>query len=218
LSLPVPVYRDRPQTLPDPENPGWVDLIAVHDAEHLRAKAEWRQTLAQSHPDAGGSDLRFRITQKAREKWLKAETEWYAKRGLTLPEPYRATPVLKAQTESRLFRTSMRRVGEYLAQHPRASNYDVGVALGIRTNTVSVNRSRIAKRAGAVSKVTQHEKLYRLLVDGNYHTSSECAASIGCAAVSIPVYVGRLRARGLDIESTRRPRRLSLYRLVGVAP
>jgi ferredoxin len=216
LSLPVPVYRDRPQTLPDPENPGWVDLIAVHDAEHLRAKAEWRQTLAQSHPDAGGSDLRFRITQKAREKWLKAETEWYAKRGLTLPEPFRPSPVLHAQTEPRLFHTTARRVAEYIAQHPRASNYDVGVALGIRTNTVAVNRCRLA--SGKVRKVSQHERLYLLLADGNYHAPSECGAAVGCATSDVPVLVGRLRARRLDIETTTRAGRQSFYRLVGVAP
>jgi biotin operon repressor len=201
--------------LPDPENPGWVDLIAVHDAEHLRAKAEWRQTLAQSHPDAGGSDLRFRITQKAREKWLKAETEWYAKRGLTVPEPFRASPELKTQTESRLFRTTSRRVAEYLAQYPSASNYDVGKALGLRTNTVAVNRSRLAH--GKLRKVTQHERLYLLLADGHYHTPSECASVVGCAAGTVPVFVGRLRARGLDIETTTRAGRLFLYRLVGVA-
>jgi biotin operon repressor len=216
LSFPVPVYRDRPQTLPDPENPGWVDLIAVHDAEHLRAKAEWRQTLAQSHPDAGGSDLRFRITQKAREKWLKAETEWYAKRGLPLPEPYRPTPELKTLTNSRLFRTTSRRVAEYLAEYPHASNYDAGMALGLRTNTVAVNRSRLAR--GKLRKVTLHEKLYLVLMDGNYHTCSECALAIGCAADHVPVYVSRLRERGLDIESTIRPGRMYLYRLVGVAP
>jgi biotin operon repressor len=218
LSFPVPVYRDRPQTLPDPENPGWVDLIAVHDAEHLRAKAEWRQTLAQSHPDAGGSDLRFRITQKAREKWLKAETEWYAKRGLTLPEAYRASPVLKAQTESRLFRPSIRRVAQYLAQHPGASNDDVSAALGIRPNTVAQHRFRIKQRGPVFSKVTQHEKLYLVLADGNIHTAHDCCASVGCAPSTVPVLVARLRARGLDIESTIRPGRVFFYRLVGVAP
>jgi biotin operon repressor len=215
LSFPVPVYRDRPQTLPDPENPGWVDLIAVHDAEHLRAKAEWRQTLAQSHPDAGGSDLRFRITQKAREKWLKAETKWYAKRGLTLPEPFRSSPALKTQTESRLFRTTVRRVSEYLATYPHASDHEVADALGISSRTVAVNRCRIKR--GWVSKVKQHEQIYQLLADGNYHTPHECAAVVGCAAVCVPVLVGRLRARGLDIETTTRAGRRQFYRLVGVA-
>jgi biotin operon repressor len=202
--------------LPDPENPGWVDLIAVHDAEHLRAKAEWRQTLAQSHPDAGGSDLRFRITQKAREKWLKAETEWYAKRGLTLPEPFRASPELKTQTESRLFRSQSRRVAEYLATHPNAFDHEVAAALGVRSNTVAVIRCRIKRRGPA--NVSQTELLYRLLVDGNYHASSECAAVVRCKSVDVPVLVGRLRARGLDIETTRRNGNLFLYRLVGVAP
>jgi biotin operon repressor len=216
LSFPVPVYRDRPQTLPDPENPGWVDLIAVHDAEHLRAKAEWRQKLAQSHPDAGGSELRFRIVHKSRDRWLKAETEWYAKRGLTLPEPYRPTPELKTLTDSRLFRTTSRRVAEYLAQYPDASNEAVASALGISKNTAAVNRSRLA--SGKTRKVTQHERLYLILADGNYHTSRECAAVIGAAPESVPVFVSRLRARGLDIEATTRNRRLFLYRLVGVAP
>jgi biotin operon repressor len=202
--------------LPDPENPGWVDLIAVHDAEHLRAKAEWRQTLAQSHPDAGGSELRFRIIQKSRERWLASETEWYAKRGLPLPEPYRPTPELKTLTESRLFRTQPRRVAEYLAQYPDASNYDVGKALGLRSNTVQVTRVRLAK--GKTRKPSQPERLYLLLADGNYHAVSECGAASGVPAANVPVLVSRLRARGLDIESTVRPGRLFLYRLVGVAP
>jgi biotin operon repressor len=202
--------------LPDPENPGWVDLIAVHDAEHLRAKAEWRQTLAQSHPDAGGSDLRFRITQKAREKWLKSETEWYAKRGLPLPEPYRPTPELKTLTQSRLFRTNPRRVAEYLKQYPGASNDAVASALGLRSNTVQVTRSRIARLK--TRKATQPERLYLLLADGQYHAMSECGAAAGVPASIVPVLVSRLRARGLDVESTIRPGRRFLYRLVGVAP
>jgi biotin operon repressor len=208
-------------TLPDPENPGWVDLISVHDAEHLRAKAEWRQTLAQSHPDAGGSDLRFRITQKAREKWLKAETEWYAKRGLTLPEVDRLISQPKPTrnflecARGKVGRT-WRTIAAYQASHPDASDQQIADALGMRIRRVQVNRSR-AKASGHPSWVreTGVVRLAALLSDGRPHSVSECRDVVG-SGHHFAVAVARLRERGFDIESTYRGKGAFLYRLVGV--
>jgi biotin operon repressor len=210
LSFPLPVYRDRPTTLPDPENPGWVDLISVHDADYLRVKAEWRQKLAAAHPDRGGTELGFHRTKKAQEAWSKAQTDWYAKRGLTPPEtsspraPLIPADVL-ALVDARPGKVTRTRVASYRDAHPDATTAEIAKALGLSSNVVGAAICRLRRHGRTFPNPPKSGLLFRLLADGQPHTLAECRIALGMAHHNELSRAARtLRERGFEVVSTRR--------------
>jgi biotin operon repressor len=159
--------------------------------------------------------LRFRIVQKAREKWLATETAWYAKRGLTLPEHDRYVSTPKPTRDylecarGNVGRT-WRKIEAYQASHPDATDQQIADALGMTKARVQVNRHRAKAR---VTGVTQAERLAALLLDGQGHTTGECRDAVGGSGLWMAAT--RLRERGFDIETTYRGTRAFTYRLVG---
>jgi biotin operon repressor len=147
VSSPLPVYRDRPQWLPCPDVPGARDCIAIHDQEYFRLKADWRQRLAQAHPDAGGSPFQFRKLASQRERWEAAEQQWYSRRGLTLPTPPQPIKpaALTLPTLTKPPKT-MQRVLSALADGAPRTAATLCAALGMTIKTLRVAVSRLRLR------------------------------------------------------------------------
>lgn len=89
----IPVRGDRPAVVPWQ---GGRVFVSVHDAEHLRQRAAWKKALAEAHPDAGGTSLRFDRVRRQRERWEAAEREWYAQYGL-VPPPVGEKPPTRSE-------------------------------------------------------------------------------------------------------------------------
>lgn len=89
----IPVRGDRPAIVPWQ---GGRVFVSVHDAEHLRQRAAWKKALAEAHPDAGGTTLRFDRVRRQRERWEAAEREWYAQYGL-VPPPVGEKPPTRSE-------------------------------------------------------------------------------------------------------------------------
>jgi hypothetical protein len=211
VSSPLPVYRDRPQWLPCPDTPGLRVCIAAHDQEYLRLKSEWKRKAADAHPDRTGRAFAFRQIQKQRERWEADEQAWYAKHGLTPPDPPRP---LVAGPSALLLRAAAHRVPSngdrvraYVAANPTATDHKIAAALGVTVNLVRVAVRRKPKTPRAS---TYAQALAALLSDGRSHTLTECRA---VASRHVGVTVWRLRGRGFDVVYERRGR-VGTYRLV----
>jgi GNAT superfamily N-acetyltransferase len=186
--------------------------IAVHDAEYLRLKSEWKQKVAAVHPDRTGGSFAFRQVQAQRDRWERLEQAWYAKHGLTPPETSSRRAIaphasLMLAASHRVF-TKSEKVRAYLQTHPDARNRDIASALGVAPSIVSQARSR-AVSVSPIPKYTQ--RLAALLSDGDAHSVVECQSATSKHA--LVVIVSRLRERGFDIVYERRGR-FGSYRLV----
>jgi hypothetical protein len=186
--------------------------IAVHDAEYLRLKSEWKQRAADAHPDRSGSAFAFRQVQKQRERWEQQEQAWYERHGLTPPDPPR--PLVAGPHRHLLLAASHRvfsqadKVRAYKAAHPDATPGDIAAAVGV-SKCVAYNALTRQSKSWQHPKYTQ--QLAALLSDGHPHSVLECQAATSRNA--LVVIVSRLRDRGFDVVYERRGR-FGSYRLV----
>lgn len=60
--------------------------VAVHDAWCQQAGERLWSALRVAHPDAGGTNAKFRDARKRWGKFLAQETAWYAEAGVPLPD------------------------------------------------------------------------------------------------------------------------------------
>ena len=218
MSLPLPVYRDRPAFIP---HAGGRIYISVHDAEYLRQRSEWRRKLAAAHPDSPtGNSFTFRRLKSQRDKWEATEVEWYAQHGLTPPElsTGRApsiAPELLALADAG--GTSTRaRVSAHLALHPDATVNAIADALILSRNAVAVAMHRLRKASPRTP--SRAGMLLRVLADGQPHSHAACAAAINRRhSNELTRALNTLNTLGFDVMSTKRPGEKVSYRLLGVS-
>ena len=84
MFLVIKVHEDYPTVVVD--DSGWRTFVAIHNEEFLRMRKVWRERLAQSHPDMGGSFTKFVKVRKEEQKWLEEERKWYDQHKLPLPK------------------------------------------------------------------------------------------------------------------------------------
>jgi biotin operon repressor len=59
--------------------------ISVHDDEYRRQRVQWRQRLADAHPDRSGTRGQFEKLHAQYVRWQQTEEAWYAQYGLKPP-------------------------------------------------------------------------------------------------------------------------------------
>ena len=76
---------------------GWTHFIAVRDGEYERQLKGWKRLRAAAHPDKGGTATKFRLTQRAFQRWRLTEARWYAQFGLLPPDGWAGAGVVAAR-------------------------------------------------------------------------------------------------------------------------
>lgn len=79
----VPCIPGRPGVV---QVDGWTCYVGIRDAEYMRLNREWRQRLASSHPDKGGSSNKFRNLMQRYRTWKLGERHLYWDLGLMPPD------------------------------------------------------------------------------------------------------------------------------------
>jgi biotin operon repressor len=213
LSFPLPVYRDRPSVVP---HEGGRIYISVHDAEYLRLRAEWKQKLADEHPDRTGRSFAFRKLIKQREAWEASEAKWYAQHGLTPPNPPKVLPEPPTTRDVWVpypgTGQTYRDVVAHLQQHPNASNRAIADVLGVSTGAVYMARKRMTARQSR--PLTPMQRLVVYLSHQQPVTTEQAAGAIGTTPGHIRVMVLRLRRQGYEILRVTRHGQPDTYRLL----
>lgn len=109
----IPIRADRPAVI---EKDGWTHYISVHDAQYMEAKRAWKRTLAQHHPDGGGTDYAFRTRYERYTAWREKEAAYYAQFNLLPPDGYVG---LNVQLEEKLIAPVRQLTGQWNRGNPK---------------------------------------------------------------------------------------------------
>jgi hypothetical protein len=167
----VQTFADRPVVV---ERDGWRVYIAVHDQAHLRSRADWKQRLAFTHPDSGGTALKFRRCKIQQEDWLQHETAWYAQYDLAPPAFGLSAWVAPRPVSTRPSRLPVQSRLWTLLQDGAARTVDELVSgLGpppVRKNSVYVAVGRLRALGAEIVTIAAHGVTsFQLLTPDGYH-------------------------------------------------